>query len=123
MSSSAGFDLLHPDVQKWIWDQGWEDGLHEVQENSVKPILGHDKDVLNKCRNRIWGKLRQLSCLLAPTSSKRTNQAIRILYISPLKALINDQYRRLESLCEKIDVPLTPWHGDVSQSLKVTTQR
>jgi len=43
---------------------------------------------------------------------------IGILYISPLKALINDQYRRLQSLGEVLDIPVTPWHGDVSAALK-----
>jgi ATP-dependent Lhr-like helicase len=41
-----------------------------------------------------------------------------IVYISPLKALINDQYRRLESLGEALDMPVTPWHGDILQSKK-----
>ena len=36
------------------------------------------------------------------------------LYISPLKALINDQWGRLEQLCEELGVPVTPWHGDIS---------
>ena len=41
-----------------------------------------------------------------------------ILYISPLKALINDQFRRLESLCDAINCPVVPWHGDISHSIK-----
>jgi ATP-dependent Lhr-like helicase len=43
---------------------------------------------------------------------------VRVLAISPLKALINDQYRRLEQLFEYIDVPVHPWHGDVAASKK-----
>ncbi|MGK6655761.1 hypothetical protein ACKU05_026265 [Klebsiella pneumoniae] len=38
--------------------------------------------------------------------------------ISPLKALINDQYRRLGSLGDALEMPVTPWHGDVPQSKK-----
>jgi len=49
---------------------------------------------------------------------ERQSKGISILYVSPLKALINDQYRRLQSLCEILDVPVTPWHGDVLRSLK-----
>ncbi|MEG9639946.1 DEAD/DEAH box helicase, partial [Enterobacter asburiae] len=41
-----------------------------------------------------------------------------IVYISPLKALINDQYRRLGSLGDALEMPVTPWHGDVPQSKK-----
>ncbi len=41
-----------------------------------------------------------------------------VLYISPLKALINDQWDRLERLCDSLQVPVTPWHGDISASRK-----
>ncbi len=40
------------------------------------------------------------------------------LYIGPLKALINDQFVRLNDLCEEADIPVWHWHGDVSQSHK-----
>lgn len=41
-----------------------------------------------------------------------------MLYIAPLKALINDQYERLTELCQDVDIPIWRWHGDVSQSQK-----
>jgi ATP-dependent Lhr-like helicase len=41
-----------------------------------------------------------------------------LVYLSPLKALINDQFGRLTSLCEMLEVPVWPWHGDVSQGTK-----
>ena len=46
-----------------------------------------------------------------------------ILYISPLKALINDQYRRLENLGDALEMPVTPWHGDVAQSKKLKAKK
>jgi ATP-dependent Lhr-like helicase len=69
----------------------------------------------------------------APTSAGKTEAAflpiltrilsqdapsIRVLYIGPLKALINDQFQRLDSLCENLDIPVHRWHGDVSSSAK-----
>ena len=36
----------------------------------------------------------------------------------PLKALINDQYDRLSGLCEKLEIPVYRWHGDVLASKK-----
>ncbi|MDZ7514382.1 DEAD/DEAH box helicase, partial [Stenotrophomonas muris] len=36
----------------------------------------------------------------------------------PLKALINDQFERLQRVCEDLEVPVWPWHGDVSGSTK-----
>ena len=40
------------------------------------------------------------------------------IYIGPLKALINDQFLRLNDLCEEAQIPVWHWHGDVSQSHK-----
>ena len=40
------------------------------------------------------------------------------IYISPLKALINDQWRRLDELTEKMEIDVTPWHGDIGQQRK-----
>ncbi|VEF10864.1 DEAD/DEAH box helicase [Pseudomonas fluorescens] len=41
-----------------------------------------------------------------------------VLYISPLKALINDQWDRLGRLCEQLGIPVVAWHGDISSSKK-----
>ncbi len=41
-----------------------------------------------------------------------------LLYIGPLKALITDQAGRLEEVCREVELPVTPWHGDVSASVK-----
>lgn len=41
-----------------------------------------------------------------------------VLYISPLKALINDQWGRLSGLCESLDIPVIGWHGDIAASRK-----
>jgi ATP-dependent Lhr-like helicase len=35
-----------------------------------------------------------------------------------LKALINDQFARLESLCERLNIPVCRWHGDASDHHK-----
>lgn len=41
-----------------------------------------------------------------------------MLYIAPLKALINDQFGRLNELCEEAGISVTRWHGDVPQAQK-----
>ena len=45
------------------------------------------------------------------------------MYISPLRALINDQFGRLESLCEELEIPVFKWHGDVSSSIKARARK
>ena len=41
-----------------------------------------------------------------------------ILYVAPVKALINDQVERLQLFCERMDISVYPWHGDVGQSVR-----
>ncbi len=48
----------------------------------------------------------------------RKEKGIGALYVGPLKALINDQFRRLEDLCEAADIPVFKWHGDVGDAQK-----
>jgi ATP-dependent Lhr-like helicase len=43
---------------------------------------------------------------------------IGALYVGPLKALINDQFRRLEQLCDLTGIQVFKWHGDVSSAKK-----
>ena len=45
------------------------------------------------------------------------------IYIGPLKALINDQFSRLNDLCAEADIPVWHWHGDVAQSHKAKLMR
>ncbi|MFR0949429.1 MAG: DEAD/DEAH box helicase [Ruminococcus callidus] len=50
--------------------------------------------------------------------SENPPTSVGAIYIGPLKALINDQFLRLNDLCAEADIPVWHWHGDVSQSHK-----
>lgn len=102
-------------VQKWIFKQGWPD-LREIQSKAIKPILACDRDVLISASTAA-GKTEAFF-LPACTNIADQESGFGILYISPLKALINDQNRRLEELCDMLDMQLTPWHGDSPKSKK-----
>jgi ATP-dependent Lhr-like helicase len=45
-------------------------------------------------------------------------RGVQAIYAGPLKALINDQFLRLERLCEIAEIPVHKWHGDVGQAAK-----
>ena len=116
MSESHGFDRLHEGVRRWVWKQKWN-ALRKIQEKAIDPILKADCDVIISASTAA-GKTE---AAFLPACSRIANDApkgIGILYISPLKTLINDQHRRLQSLGEILDIPVTPWHGDVLQSVK-----
>src|SRR5690625_1956633 len=107
-------------VQKWLHRQGWQN-LREIQSKALQPILDGDRDVIISASTAA-GKTE---AFFLPACSKITDQehGFGILYVSPLKALINDQFRRLESLCKILDMKATPWHGDVSQSVKKKAEK
>ncbi|MDR2405434.1 MAG: DEAD/DEAH box helicase, partial [Deltaproteobacteria bacterium] len=117
MSDSASkFPLLHEKVQKWVWEQKWP-SLREIQELSIEPILSGECDVILSA-STASGKTE---AAFLPAMSKLVEESpvgVGILCLSPLKALINDQFRRLESLGASTGEPVTPWHGDISESLK-----
>ncbi|NLB55333.1 MAG: DEAD/DEAH box helicase, partial [Lentisphaerae bacterium] len=45
MSESVGFNLLHKDVQYWVWTQNWV-ALRDIQERAIEPILRADRDII-----------------------------------------------------------------------------
>lgn len=115
-SGSSGFNLLHEKVQRWIWAQKWTE-LRDIQERAITPVLAGGKDIIISAATAA-GKTEAAFLPACSSLAHAPAKSIGILYISPLKALINDQYRRLLSLCDALELPLTPWHGDVLQSAK-----
>ncbi|VTQ61571.1 ATP-dependent DNA helicase recQ [Campylobacter jejuni] len=112
---SSAYDSLDPRVRKWVYKQGWS-ALRPLQESAIPAVLARDRDVLISASTAA-GKTEAFFLPACSAIAGITN-GFGIVYISPLKALINDQYRRLESLGEALDMPVTPWHGDVPQSKK-----
>ena len=114
-TESNSYFLLDKRIQRWIWESGWSE-LKDIQEQSIPLILEGKKDII----------------LAAATASGKTEAAFLpiltrmlqepemgcVLYISPIKALINDQWGRLDPLCEGLEIPITPWHGDITASKK-----
>ena len=56
--------------------------------------------------------------LISELLDKDHKENAYIIYISPLKALINDQLIRMESICKDNDICTVPWHGDVPIHVK-----
>lgn len=112
---SFAFTSFHEKIQKWIWDQGWTE-LRDAQEAAADPIMQGKTDVIIASATAS-GKTE---AAFLPIFSRILNEKSKasILYISPLKALINDQFLRMEQLCERIEFSIYPWHGDVSASRK-----
>lgn len=116
-NQSSSFELLHDSVQKWIWRQGWT-SLKDIQENAIPIVLRRDSDVIISAATA-GGKTEAAFLPILSHILSNPLEGFDVLYVSPLKALINDQYRRLLDMTSGTDVEVTPWHGDIDASRKV----
>lgn len=112
---SSSFFLLDERIQRFIWSEGWEE-LRDAQEMAIPFIVNADRDVIVAAATAA-GKT-EAAFFPALTYLLKSNPEGLIVYISPLKALINDQFGRLERLCESLEIPVWPWHGDIAASRK-----
>ncbi|MCI0720150.1 MAG: DEAD/DEAH box helicase, partial [Acidobacteria bacterium] len=114
--TSAGFQRLREQIQRWVWDQGWTE-LRDIQEQAISPILDGGRDLIIAAATAS-GKTEAAFLPICSRIIERPTSSVRAMCVSPLKALINDQFDRLDRLCERIDIPVHRWHGDVSSSHK-----
>jgi len=116
MSSQNAFERLAPFVQEFVYRQGWKE-LRSLQAEAIDAIFDTDNDVLITT-GTASGKTEAAFLPILSLIATEPIGSIKALYIGPLKALINDQFRRLELLCEAGDIPIHRWHGDVGSSQK-----
>lgn len=126
-SSSArswSFDLLDKRLQKWAWQQRWTK-LHEIQEKAIQAIMSSPESDVLVAAPTAGGKTEAVFLPILSILAADTQELIgfRVLYVSPLRALIDDQHRRLTEIAELVDVAVTAWHGDVSQSTRTRAMR
>ena len=105
---------------RWINDQNWTD-LRSIQKDAIDPILSENTDVIISAATAS-GKT-EAAFLPALSRTCIIENGFSIIYISPLKALINDQYRRLKDITRHTYTNITPWHGDTPQRTKQETLR
>jgi ATP-dependent Lhr-like helicase len=87
-----------------------------IQEKVI-PKIKEGKDVL-VIAPTASGKTEAVFIPIFDDILKNSLEPLTVLYISPLKALINDMYERLEKWCEILNATVTKWHGDVAPSEK-----
>ena len=114
---SVAFNLLEEPVRRWIWDRGWN-SLRDIQERAIPAILNDDRDMIIAATTA-GGKTEAAFLPLISSILRNPGEGgFDLVYIGPLRALINDQFARLEDLCTRAELPVYPWHGDISQSVK-----
>ncbi len=110
------FDRYAPFIQDFIYDHEWEN-LRSIQVAAAEAIFDTQENVLLTA-STASGKTEAAFFPILTEFWERPPASVGAIYIGPLKALINDQFARLNDLCEKADIPVWRWHGDVAQSHK-----
>ena len=112
----SAFDRYAPFVQEYIYRNRWEN-LRAIQVAAADAIFNTDDNVLLTA-STASGKTEAAFFPIITLFSEDPPASVGCIYVGPLKALINDQFSRLNDLCAEADIPVWHWHGDVAQSHK-----
>lgn len=110
------YDRYAPFIQDYIYRAGWQT-LRAVQNAAGDAIFNTDRNVL-LAASTASGKTEAAFFPILTLLYEEPSSSVGVLYIAPLKALINDQFGRLNELCTENGIPVTRWHGDASQTQK-----
>lgn len=111
----AAFDRLAPPLQRWLWEQRWT-ALRDAQAAALPLILDGQRDVVIAAATAS-GKTEAAFLPLLTRLYESGGRGV-VLYVAPVKALINDQSDRIGLMCERMELPVVPWHGDVGETAR-----
>jgi ATP-dependent Lhr-like helicase len=111
----VNYEQLDERVQRWIYRQGWTE-LRDIQEAAIPLVLDGSTDIVIAAATA-GGKTE---AAFMPIASRLldADDGLGVLAVSPLKALINDQFERLEEFCDEVGLKVARWHGDVAAGKK-----
>ncbi len=113
---SDAFNRLAPFIQDYIYYNRWTE-LRAIQVAACEVIFDSDDNLLLSS-GTASGKTEAAFLPVLTELYNTPSSSVGVLYISPLKALINDQFKRLEQLLDESGISVTRWHGDASASRK-----
>ncbi len=110
------FGRYAPFIQDYIYRSGWKT-IRAVQ-NAAGDAIFHTQENVLLTASTASGKTEAAFFPVLTLLSEDPPRSVGVLYIAPLKALINDQFERISELCAETGIPVTRWHGDVTQTQK-----
>ena len=110
------FERLHPAVQYHVVNSlGWN-ALRPLQEATIAPVLaGHDVLLIAPTAG---GKTEAALLPLLSQMSVEGWRGLSVLYVCPLRALLNNLEPRLAAMTSWLGRRAAVWHGDVAASVK-----
>lgn len=113
---TSGFADLDPAVQHHVVNSLRWPALRPLQEAAIRPVLdGRDALLLAPTAG---GKTE---AVMLPLLSRMTDERWRglsVLYVCPLRALLNNLEPRLAGMCGWLGRRAAVWHGDVAASVR-----
>ena len=103
-------------IQEYIYAHSWE-SLRGVQIAAAHTVFDTDNDLL-LTSSTASGKTEAAFFPILTLLMQSPPASIGVLYIAPLKSLINDQFSRIDQLLDQSGITVTHWHGDVATSHK-----
>ncbi|MBB5937685.1 DEAD/DEAH box helicase [Streptomyces zagrosensis] len=120
---AAAFDLLDPVLGHHIVNSlGWR-SLHPLQEQAIDPLLSGQDAVL--LAPTAGGKTEAAAFPLLTRMNQRGWKGTSVLYVCPLKALLNNLHPRLQTYAGWLGRTVGLWHGDIASTKRrrILTQR
>jgi ATP-dependent Lhr-like helicase len=113
--NAGAFSRFHPLIREYMYEKKW--ALRAVQEEAAGAVFDGDGHILIAA-GTASGKTEACFFPVITRLLEGAANSVAVLYAGPLKALINDQFQRLEDLLARAEIPLWRWHGDVAGSHK-----
>ena len=110
------FDRFPSFIKEFIYSHSWE-ALRDVQIAAAETLFESENNLL-LTSSTASGKTEAAFFPILTELYENPPSSIGVLYIAPLKSLINDQFYRIEELLDETEIKVTHWHGDVAQSKK-----
>ncbi len=110
------FERFPDYIREYIYQHSW-DSLREIQLLAADSLF-NSKNNLLLTSSTASGKTEAAFFPILTMLEDNLPESVAVLYIAPLKSLINDQFGRIEELLDISGIPVTHWHGDVAQSHK-----
>lgn len=109
------YDLLSEPVRRYIRNKRWE-ALRPIQASAIAHIIPTDNNYILASRTASGKTEAAFLPILSKTNFNEVG--VQVLYISPLIALINDQFYRVVDLCKSLEISVTKWHGEANRTQK-----
>ena len=110
------FERFPDYIREYIYQHSWE-SLREIQLLAAESLFNTQNNLL-LTSSTASGKTEAAFFPILTMLEGNLPESVAVLYIAPLKSLINDQFGRIEELLDISGIPVTHWHGDVAQSHK-----